>query len=408
MRLTQGSNTLLLGVLVVGLVVVLFLFGDTRSRRSVHISPEKAAAIEFSKWPTWTTVEPPDQRIRILWVLHDYVPFVNAGSEICAHTINTHLMYKPYKFDVWVASPGFPKRTFENVRCFDLHDQETFTQVLASAHQLHSHSYIYRKQMLYLSRITGKPFVEWVHTDNYVRSVGKQWNDDRLEGRQWTVFNSKSLRSSRADLPEATTKIFLPIVDYRDYAIDKEKKAPKYVTLSNVNDNKGGNLLIQLAKALPDMEFQGILGGYRKQIVYSGLPNLKYVQHTTRIKDVYATTWVQIMPSKEETWGRTAVEAMSSGIPLVVSSTPGLRECCQESALYCDRADLDGWVTTLRKLKEDPSFYNSRSAVALERARALDPLPEMEALEAWLEKEVAPSLRPGRLPTLLEKNILFR
>jgi len=397
---------LILGL--VGLIVVLFLFGDARSRRTVYVSPEKAAAVEFNKWPVWTTVESPDQRIRMLWVLHDYVPFVNAGSEICAHTINTHLMSKPYKYDVWLASPGFPKRTYENIRCFDLHDQDTFAQVLASAHQLHSHSYIYRKQMLFLSRITGKPFVEWVHTDNYVRSVGSQWNDARLEGRQWTVFNSKSLRASRKDLPDATTKIILPIVDYRDYAVDKEKKTPKYVTLSNVNDNKGGNLLVQLAKALPDMEFQGIIGGYRKQIVHQGLPNLKYVQHTTRIKDVYANTWVQIMPSKEETWGRTAVEAMSSGIPLVVSPTPGLKECCGDAALYCDRADLDAWVVTLRKLKDDVGFYNTRSTIALERARTLDPLPEIKRMEKWLETTVQPSAQPGRLPTTIEKNLLFR
>jgi glycosyltransferase involved in cell wall biosynthesis len=262
--------------------------------------------------------------------------------------------------------------------------------------------------MLFLSRITGKPFVEWVHTDNYVRSVGSQWNDARLEGRQWTVFNSKSLRASRKDLPDATTKIILPIVDYRDYAVDKEKKTPKYVTLSNVNDNKGGNLLVQLAKALPDMEFQGIIGGYRKQIVHQGLPNLKYVQHTTRIKDVYANTWVQIMPSKEETWGRTAVEAMSSGIPLVVSPTPGLKECCGDAALYCDRADLDAWVVTLRKLKDDVGFYNTRSTIALERARTLDPLPEIKGLEKWLETTVQPSAQPGRLPTTIEKNLLFR
>ena len=398
----------LIWLFLAGLLVVLLLYGDVRVRQSLHIAPEKAASIGYNKWPIWTQIEPPENRIRLLWILHDYVPFVNAGSEVCAHTINTYLMSKPYKYDVWVASPGYPQRTYDNVRCFDMNDTQTLFKVIQSSHVLNSHSYNYRKQLLWLSRITGKPFVEWVHTDNYVRSVGKQWTDTRIAGRQWTVFNADSLRQQRPDVPDEYTKVFIPAVDYRAYRVDEEKKTKKYVTLSNVNDNKGGHLLIQLAKAIPEMEFQGILGGYRKQITYTGLPNLRYVQHTTEIKEVYAQTMIQIMPSKEETWGRTAVEAMSSGIPVIVSPTPGLRECCLDAALYCDRGDLDSWVITLRKLKEDKEFYNQRSRVALERAHALDPNPVLARIEEWLDNTVIKSTTNGRTPSTMEKNILFR
>jgi len=99
---------------------------------------------------------------------------------------------------------------------------------------------------------------------------------------------------------------------------------------------------------------------------------------------------------------------MSSGIPVVVSPTPGLRECCQEAAIYCDRGDLEAWVQTLRQLKKDQSFYNQRSAIALERARALDPLPDFHRMEEWIEKRVFPSAVKGRSLTELEKNLLFR
>jgi glycosyltransferase involved in cell wall biosynthesis len=177
-----------------------------------------------------------------------------------------------------------------------------------------------------------------------------------------------------------------------------------------VNENKGGMLLIQLAKALPDIQFQGIIGGYRKQIVYDGLPNLRYLEHTTKIKDVYAETWVLIMPSKEETWGRTAVEAMSSGIPVIANPTAGLKECCGPAALYCERDDLDAWVQTLRRLKTDREFFNARSRLAVERARALDPDPGLYQMEKWLEKTVLPSKQicNVRMPTTIEKNLLFR
>jgi glycosyltransferase involved in cell wall biosynthesis len=177
-----------------------------------------------------------------------------------------------------------------------------------------------------------------------------------------------------------------------------------------VNDNKGGHLLIQLAKALPEMEFQGILGGYRKQIMESNIPNLKYVKHTTEIKEIYAQTWVLIMPSKEETWGRTAVEAMSSGIPVIVSPTPGLKECCGDAALYCDRDDLEAWVSALKRLRADREYYNYRSRLSAERARALDPDPGLWQMEQWIDNSVIPSIKDVnvRIPTNLEKNLLFR
>ena len=100
-----------------GVLILLLVLGDVKTRNSIFITPEKVAALDFETWPKWTEVEDPDSRIRMLWILHDYVPFVNAGSEICSHTINRELMKKPYKYDIWVASPGYPRRTYEGIRC---------------------------------------------------------------------------------------------------------------------------------------------------------------------------------------------------------------------------------------------------------------------------------------------------
>ena len=255
------------------------------------------------------------------------------------------------------------------------------------------------------------PFVEWVHTDNYVRSVPEgRWVDPAIKDLQWTVFNSKSLLESRRyDMDTKKTFILHPVVDYREYTVDEKERNPVYVTLSNVNDNKGGRLLIDLAKALPDVQFQGILGGYRSQIVDKGVPNLRYVPNTTKIKDVYAQTWALIMPSKEETWGRTAVEAMASGIPVVVAPTPGLRECCGDAAIFCDRSDLNSWVSAIQKLRSDKEYYNWRSKEAYGRARALDPEPDLERMDKWMEKEVCTGIVPsGKELTMWQKFLLFR
>jgi glycosyltransferase involved in cell wall biosynthesis len=396
-------------IILICIVVAVILFGDAKPTDATSVFPQtKATSLG------WTHIEPPETRIRMLWIIHSYVPLVNAGSEVCAHTINKYFMSKPYKYDIWVACPGYPKQTYEGVRCFDLHDTETLFKIVNSSHVLHSHSYIYRNQMRWLSRTTGLPFVEWVHTDNYVRSVKPdKWIDPTIQNRYWTVFNSESLKESRklfGNVSSTNDYIVNPVVDYRQYAVGEDSHEKVYVTLSNVNENKGGKLLIQLARAMPDIQFQGILGGYRSQIVEHGIPNLKYIPNTTQIKDVYAQTWVLIMPSREETWGRTAVEAMSSGIPVIAAPTPGLRECCKDGALFCDRDDLDAWVSTLRKLKNDREFYNTRSVAAFSRARELDPHPDLEKLEKWVAESVCPSITSTakKQATSFEKLLLFR
>jgi glycosyltransferase involved in cell wall biosynthesis len=115
------------------------------------------------------------------------------------------------------------------------------------------------------------------------------------------------------------------------------------------------------------------------------------------------------MPSKEETWGRTAVEAMSSGIPVIAAPTPGLRECCGDAAIFCDRGDIDAWISAIQKLRSDREYYNWRSSVAHERARALDPEPDLERLDKWMEEEVCAGVSPsGKELTLWQKFLLFR
>jgi glycosyltransferase involved in cell wall biosynthesis len=390
-------------ILFVGILFLLVLFFDQKPTDQLTIAPKTQSALLM-----WNHIEPPETRIRMLWIIHSYVPYVNAGSEVCAHTINKYLMSMPYKYDIWVACPGFPKQSYEGVRCFDLYDTTTLQKVLSTTHVLHSHSYVYRNQMCFLSRKTGIPFVEWVHTDNYIRAIPR-WEDPRIRARHWTVFNSSSLMASCKGYSKQHCRILNPPVDYRQYGLLEADRNPVYVTLSNVNENKGGKLLIALARAMPDLQFQGILGGYRTQIVEESIPNLRYIQNTTEIRDVYAQTWVLIMPSREETWGRSAVEAMASGIPVIAAKTPGLLECCDSAAIFCDREDPEAWISTLRRLKSDKQFYNARSTAAFERARALDPQHTLQEWEEWLSKEVVPSKQESNTSlSSLEYFLLFR
>ena len=123
------------------------------------------------------------------------------------------------------------------------------------------------------------------------------------------------------------------------------KKNPKYVTLVNCNENKGGDLLPKIAAALPEVQFMGVKGGYSEQIIDPNPPkNLIYIENQEDMTKVYQDTKILLMPSKSETWGRVAVEAMASGTPVIVSRSPGLLECVGKAENSCDRNDLSCWT----------------------------------------------------------------
>lgn len=144
-------------------------------------------------------------------------------------------------------------------------------------------------------------------------------------------------------------------------------------TLMNCNDNKGGRLLVELAKAMPDINFRGVNGSYGSQRVIEPPKNLLYIDPAKIAMSIYLTTSALLILSKKEGLPTVALEAMSFGIPVVALDIPGTREA------------LGGFVFTslraiqceLRELKNDPDYYYARSQASLKR------VAEIEAERDW-------------------------
>jgi glycosyltransferase involved in cell wall biosynthesis len=175
--------------------------------------------------------------------------------------------------------------------------------------------------------------------------------------------------------------VVYPPVYWKEYNTETTRE---YVTLINLNYNKGGNVFIEIAKRMPDVKFMGVVGAYNQQIIDKRVPNIKYVPSTPYIKDIYAKTGIILLPSKEESWGRVAVEAMSSGIPVIANPAPGLVESCKGAGILCDRKDIDAWVREIRKLKTDKEYYKMKSDECLARAKELDPEPQLNEMANWI------------------------
>jgi glycosyltransferase involved in cell wall biosynthesis len=129
------------------------------------------------------------------------------------------------------------------------------------------------------------------------------------------------------------------------------------VCLINCNQNKGGELFKELANKMKDVQFLGVKGGYSNQVIDNNPPpNLRYIDNQKDIMVVFKKIGILVMPSKNETWGRTAVEAMSSGVPVIHSESAGLVECVGGAGIMCVHDDIDAWEDAIRRLISDRAY----------------------------------------------------
>ena len=83
------------------------------------------------------------------------------------------------------------------------------------------------------------------------------------------------------------------------------------------------------------------------------------------------------MPSLYESYGRTAVEALVSGIPVIASPTPGLKESLGDAGIFCDAEKPEQWVEAIKSL-DDPERYKAQSRKCSDRFKAIEGEREKE------------------------------
>lgn len=340
---------------------------------TIYIYIKKWSVKRFSTtYPTWSIsdLNGHDKHI-ILWIIHGYPPGLNAGSEFMAHAMNRELIKRG--FTVVVACQRYPQIVFEDVHIIDLRRHTDIDRIASMSSVIMTHHGNSRQACKIASEHL-LPVVEIVHNTVTPMSYPKFPNS-----KLYHVYNSEWLRnfySQKAQDNERSIIVRPPVTpseyDTGSDAIALAKR--EYVTLINVNEEKGGHILVSLAKAMPHIKFMGIKGGYGKQVVEKSPPaNLHYEENTLNIKDVYARTKILIMPSIIETWGRTAVEAMSSGIPVIANPTAGLIECLGHAGIFAKRGRDKEWITKINELFNDDAIYAEASSAARERASELNP-----------------------------------
>jgi glycosyltransferase involved in cell wall biosynthesis len=134
---------------------------------------------------------------------------------------------------------------------------------------------------------------------------------------------------------------------------------------------KGGLLVASMARAMTNHRFLVVKDGRGSGVsAFRGINNVELVDFMDP-RDFYSRTRVQVFPSKSETYGRVGVEGAISGIPLVASPDPGIREAMDGHGIYLDRNDLRAWVKTVGRLMTDEDAWHVASSDVAQRGNAI-------------------------------------
>lgn len=321
-----------------------------------------------------------------------YLPSVNAGAEQMAHAINKFLASKGYIINV---IGNWDTQQYDGLNLISSNDTQKMNEAVDRSSiiitQQNSSDYAVN-----LGKEKNKFVVIIVHNTQRNFYDLEKFKTILDPSKLFLIFNSEWVKNDyNIDI---NSMVLYPPVNCDDY---KTETTHDYVTLINVSELKGGNQLIEIAKKMPDIKFLGVEGGYDEQIKDTSVPNITYIPNTPNVKDdVYSKTDILLMPSSAETWGRTATEALCSGIPVIASPTPGLKENLSSAGIFIDRNNVGEWINTIRKLKNDRNYYKEISDNCIKRSNELNPANQFQELYNTLQ-----SVQEGGNNTIYIKKI---
>jgi glycosyltransferase involved in cell wall biosynthesis len=323
----------------------------------------------------------------VLSSIHLYPPNHMCGAEMMIHSMHKHLQSKGHTIKVLLKMSNRIK--LENHYVYD--DIDVF-----GADQ-NNEMNLFRAADIVMTHLDYASWTQEVASINKIPCVHLIHNDyDRLHIRdasrpQYIVYNSEWI-AKKLCYPHESFVLYPP-TDWRHYDTNVDVSKNEYITLINLGGNKGGYILREIALAMPEKKFIGVMGSYddppKDGQIIDQPPNVTVLPKTIDIRPVYKQTRVLIMPSKNESWGRTATEAMCSGIPVICTPTEGLVENCGNAGIFVrDRDNIEQWVKEINKLFNEKT-YTKASEKAKIRSRELDPRKNLDDFEQWLRKAKA-------------------
>ena len=154
------------------------------------------------------------------------------------------------------------------------------------------------------------------------------------------------------------------------YGIPAEKKIILGVAFA-WSDRKGLDVIIEMARRLPEKEYQIVLVGTdekTEKLLPESVIAVRRTQNLSELAGIYTAADVFANPTREEVFGLVNVEALSCGTPVVTFETGGSPECCDRTCgTVVPRNDIDAMERELIRICRDRPFDEDLCRIRAQR-----------------------------------------
>lgn len=320
--------------------------------------------------------------MRILATSLGFYPGYTAGAEEMLRAVLVYLISQGHECTV-LAPKGStePEGVVDGIRVlYGKRDKEEVNQLYKNCDWVITYLNATEEACLQAERYS-KPVCHMMHFNWDSKQYGICEHNCQL-----MIFNSYNMWE-KTGLLNIPTAVAYPPVFSKKY---KVKTTRETSTLINLNGNKGGDILHHLSLLMPEEKFLGVKGSYGEQIVKPG-NHIEYIEQQPDITEVYKRTGILLVLSGLETWGRVAIEAACSGIPVIATKTPGLQEALGDAGIFIDRKNIYTIQKAIQKLRSDKEYYKEMSKKVLERAKELEKQynNQLKGIEEYMLKYIS-------------------
>jgi glycosyltransferase involved in cell wall biosynthesis len=330
--------------------------------------------------------------MNILYIASNYIP-ATGGTELSDSTLLNNLAKRGHDVSVVTYSDLFSD-TASNPKIYRLSEKDP-TNFINSLISSKNPDIIYTtlgwsRHAIRIGKCSNIPTVLYVSSIEYGDNlaIGKPFAPDYI------ITTSEFARKRIFEQSDRDSIVISPRIDFQRF--DPSKNSPEYVTLINPVKIKGSDIFYRLVAEMPDVKFlsksawnnlkkDGVWDTNRLQLIAESLgdelvipkedispifPNLVSINNEKDISWVYNKTKILLSPSLwEETYGRTNVEAMYHGIPVIASNRGGIPESTDGAAILINNPEnFLEWKNALQNVLDNDLLFRKMQEESISRA----------------------------------------